>query len=244
MAKRLRLFAGPNGSGKSTLFPMIASQVTTGPWINADEIAKAFDSAGWVRLDSFGIEATPAQFAGFLRRHRELLAKSALAGEKVQLKIEAGRIVSGTTGRVGYDSALCAAFLRERLIAQGSTFSFESVLSHGGKIAELLAAKQAGYRIYLYFVCLDDPEINIQRVATRLQLGGHAVPPEKVRERYQRTLENLWEALRLTDRAYLFDNASDGPMRLIAEKHGADLIVQSETIPAWLETYVIQRVSP
>ena len=36
----MRVFAGPNGSGKSTIIKEIQKKVTTGPYVNADDIEK------------------------------------------------------------------------------------------------------------------------------------------------------------------------------------------------------------
>ena len=61
------------------------------------------------------------------------------------------------------------------------SFSFETVMSHPSKIKELKKAKEKGYRIYLYFVCTDDAEINVNRVANRIEKGGHPVDVYKIR---------------------------------------------------------------
>lgn len=58
-------------------------------------------------------------------------------------------------------------------------FTIETVMSDVRKMDYIRLAKQSGYRIYLYFVSTQDVEINIGRVAQRVQLGGHDVPREK-----------------------------------------------------------------
>lgn len=52
----------------------------------------------------------------------------------------------------------------------GNGFAFETVMSHKSKIKEIAAAKKKGYKIYLYFVCIDNPDINIERVKDRVYL--------------------------------------------------------------------------
>jgi len=79
---------------------------------------------------------------------------------------------------------------------------------------ELLAqAQAAGYRTYLYFVATDDPAINISRVKSRVKLGGHAVPEDRIEKRYHRSLELLMDAIRHTNRAYVFDNSGENKDR-------------------------------
>lgn len=65
-----------------------------------------------------------------------------------------------------------------KLLKVRQTFTFETVMSHPGKVALLQQAQQAGYRTYLYYVATD-PEINVSRVANRVALKGHDVPSEK-----------------------------------------------------------------
>ena len=62
-----------------------------------------------------------------------------------------------------------------KLLKVRQTFTFETVMSHPGKVALLQQAQQAGYRTYLYYVATDDPEINVSRVANRVALKGHDV---------------------------------------------------------------------
>ena len=102
-------------------------------------------------------------------------------------------------------------------------------------------AKQLGYRIYLYFVSTKDVEINIKRVQQRVKSGGHNVPEEKIRKRYDKALENLFETLRLCDRAYLFDN-SDEEWVWLAELDGDKLELKQDVIPDWLHTYVLSKI--
>jgi predicted ABC-type ATPase len=82
-------------------------------------------------------------------------------------------------------------------------------MSHHSKVDLLAQAQAAGYRTYLYFVATDDPVINISRVKSRVKLGGHNVPEDKIAERYHRSLELLMDAIRHTNRAYVFDNSGN-----------------------------------
>jgi len=42
----------------------------------------------------------------------------------------------------------------------------------------------------------------------RVETGGYSVPDEKIISRYSRTMNNLFEALKISDKAYIFDNSS------------------------------------
>ena len=75
-----------------------------------------------------------------------------------------------------------------------------------------------------------------------MKSGGHDVPEDKIRARYNRALENLFETLKLCDRAYLFDN-SDEKWVLLAELDGDRLELKQDVIPNWLHTYVLSKIS-
>lgn len=75
----------------------------------------------------------------------------------------------------------------------------------------------------------------MERVQARVRAGGHDVPVEKLKARYERTLANLERATPLLPRVTVYDNSSfDDPYRLIAEFHRGKLVEKIEgRIPAW-----------
>jgi predicted ABC-type ATPase len=111
----------------------------------------------------------------------------------------------------------------------------------------LQRAQQAGYRTYLYYVATDDPTINVSRVANRVALGGHAVPEEKIVERYQKSLDLLVSAIRSANRAYIFDNSTnnlDGTHTWLAEiTDGRTLELKTDQIPAWFKRAVLDKIA-
>ncbi len=136
-----------------------------------------------------------------------------------------------------YLASAASDFLRQKLMEQKISYTLETVMSHPGKVELLAQAQAAGYRTYLYYVATDDPSINISRVKSRVKLGGHNVPEEKIAERYHRSLELLMAAIRHTNRAYIFDNSgdnADGKHTWLAEiTEGRELELKSDQIPAW-----------
>ena len=110
-------------------------------------------------------------------------------------------------------------------------------MSHRSKIAELKKAKENNYKIYLYFVCTDNPEINVNRVASRIEKGGHAVNIDKIRSRYVNTLKNLFSAIKLSGMAYLFDNSGKN-LELIAEISEGALQLKVDDPPQWVMKFV------
>jgi predicted ABC-type ATPase len=204
------MFAGPNGSGKTTLFRMLAKEHSAGgvfngePFVNADDIDAEIRASGEVKLIRFGISPTQEQLSAWLRtaawNHDTLRIGD-------HARVSDGAITIAGRAPSSYFAAQIAGFIRSRLMEAGRSFSFETVMSHPGKITLLRNARHQGFRTYLYFVATDNVELNVQRVQVRVGLGGHAVPEQKIRERYRRSLGLLPEAVRAVDRAYLFDNS-------------------------------------
>ena len=101
---------------------------------------------------------------------------SAFAPESVAF--EAGRV---TLGR-----------LRE-LASEGQNFAFETTLATRSYAPWLRGLQKSGYQVCLVFLWLESIDIAIKRVAARVSAGGHSIPEETIRRRYERGLKNLFE---------------------------------------------------
>jgi predicted ABC-type ATPase len=131
---------------------------------------------------------------------------------------------------------------RDSCLTSRVNFSFETVMSHPSKIEFMSRARDAGYEVRLLFVCTSDPEINTVRVRQRVYFGGHDVPEDRIRARYQRTLELLSRAAALTHRTVLFDNTAEldaapdpNPLRKKGLRPVADLTVDGNVWRVALE---------
>jgi predicted ABC-type ATPase len=133
------------------------------------------------------------------------------------------------------------------MILSDSSFSFESVFSHESKIKEIEIAKKASFKIYFYFISTSDPSINLQRIKNRVETGGHDVPNEKIKERYYRTMNNLYIAFKLSDRAYIFDNTSEksnNSFDFFVEKNGNNIYLSnSDLVPQWFDEYLLKKLN-
>lgn len=101
-----------------------------------------------------------------------------------------------------------ADFQRDRCLADGQSFSFETVMSHPSKVQLMIRADDAGYDVTVFFVCTSDPDINVRRVENRVRTGGHDVPHDRIVVRYWRTLGLLPHAALVARRTVLFDNSA------------------------------------
>lgn len=105
----------------------------------------------------------------------------------------------------------------ETSIEAHQTVGVETVLSTDKYRRLVVAAKERQFDFRLIFVMLDSAEQNIQRVRLRVEKGGHAVPEDRIRSRWSRSLAQLPWFLDQADQAALFDNSGAGP-RLIGKK--------------------------
>lgn len=240
---RLRIFAGPNGSGKSTLFDSFSKKYNAGVFLNADLIERELANNGFIDLSEFNLNLTQNDLNEFLKTERaaSLIKKSIADNHKIDFSLKENVIVDTQKETHSYEGALISAFLRHHLQESEIDFCFETVMSHPSKIEEIKEAKEKGYRTYLYFICIDDPEVNVSRVENRVIKGGHNVSPEKISSRYYNTLNNLMPMIENVNKTYLFDNSSE-EYRLIAKiaDKRLSLEIDPSELPNWFIDYVLK----
>ena len=238
---RLRMFAGPNGSGKSTLNALISKELL-GVYINPDEIEKEIKKFDFLDLIPYKIQTNELDVLSFFENH-PLIEKANLKDEVVLLKFFDDRIDFHDVLVNSYFASVCSDFIRHQLLKSKVSFTFETVMSSLDKVEFLKKAQESGYRTYLYFIATQDPFINISRVENRVKLGGHSVPKEKIISRYYRSLELLPEAIKYTNRAYLFDNSSQDKSWLAEVTDGKEFEYKSQFIPEWINKYLFSSDS-
>ena len=133
-----------------------------------------------------------------------------------------------------YKAAGLAEARRRDYLAQGKSFVSESTFSHPSKLQLIDDAREAGFRVVIYHVNVRSPELSVSRVQKRLAEGGHDVPEDKVRERYERNPALIREAVLRSDRAYVYDNSvlNRDPELHVKFKDG-QVIEASASVPKW-----------
>lgn len=238
------MFAGPNGSGKSELKKYLPPALL-GIYLNPDELEKGIREKGFLDLATYGVTTTADEVLAFFT-HSSFLASAGLGDETKRLGFADGRLDFREVAVNSYFASVAVDFLRQKLLEKKVSFTVETVMSHPGKVALLEQAQQLGYRTYLYFIATDDPAINQRRVRNRVSMGGHDVPEDKIEERYGRSLELLMEAVRHTNRAYVFDNSNDGEDHTwLAEiTDGRQLEMKTAKVPAWFRRAILEKALP
>lgn len=67
-------------------------------------------------------------------------------------------------------------------------------------------AKKEGYEIVIYYIGLQDVQMHIDRVASRVEQGGHWIAEEDIRWRYGQSLQNLKPAVSIADQLIIILN--------------------------------------
>lgn len=109
----------------------------------------------------------------------------------------------------------------EELLAQKVDFAIETTLATRSYVSLVKRAQVLGYKVHLLFFCLESPEQAIERVAQRVNNGGHGIPEEVIRRRFTRGIENLINLyLPICDSATIWNNMH-GEAKLIAKQTAA-----------------------
>ena len=240
MASRLRMIAGPNGSGKSTIKDTVAASIPglLGVYINPDEIEKTIKASGTLDLAAFQVTTGCGQLQAFFSASSLVKKHAALLTQWRHIRVEGSSLIFAGIEANSYWASVVADFIRHRLLETGISFTFETVMSSPDKVAFLNQARQCGFRTYLYFIATEDPAINLSRIAYRVQAGGHAVPQEKVLQRYWRSLDLVPKAIAASNRAYLFDNSGAAPVWIAEVTDGEMLEMKVSQLPHWFEVAV------
>lgn len=240
--KRLRIFAGPNGSGKSILSDALKNhtdpRIKIGVFVNADLIEAKIKKEKCLNFDEFNVQTTNKDFLHFLSVAGMSPKKLNLSPEEIVLIAE--NQISILTEINSYIAADIAEFIRRKLMEAGESFAFETVFSHESKLELIRKANKLGYKVYLYFITTEDPEININRVSLRVKKGGHDVPSELIKSRYERTMKLLYPAIKECNRSFLFDNSGKFYELVATVEPGGRVNVTDydNKLPIWFDRYV------
>ena len=242
---RIRMFAGPNGSGKSTVKEYLLPHYI-GAYLNADDLEQHLNAGHQLDLSTYHSALKAQELLDFLKQKKRpqsrqlvpLLQCEPVLLDHWTIQFDATEI----------DSYLCARiidYIRFEFLRLKISFTFETVMSHISKVEFLQNAKRQGFKTYLYYVSTVDPVINIARVKYRVSVGGHAVPEQKIIERYYRSIDLLMQAVDASDRSYLFDNSSNGEKAaFIAEIESGEKLKMNpdvQQLPWWFAEKVLKE---
>lgn len=137
--------------------------------------------------------------------------------------------------QASYRAAAIASERRSKLLDARKSFATETVFSHPSKLNIIADAKARGYIVIVMHVGVDDPDLSVARVRGRTEEGGHDVPEEKIRARYDRGLPLIRQAVLRADRGMVFDNSTlNEPPRLVLAFASGRLTQAEPILPDWV----------
>jgi len=130
--------------------------------------------------------------------------------------VNADVIACGLSGFQPEAAALAAGRVMlsrmRQLARERVSFAFETTLANRLLAKWITGLVREGYRFNLVFVWLPSSEFAMARVAQRVRAGGHVVPGEVIRRRYEAGLRNFFDLYQpLASRWWLYDNSGAMP---------------------------------
>lgn len=136
-----------------------------------------------------------------------------------------------------------AVHLIKDCIKKGVSFNQETTLSGRSIINNILNAKKSGFKIKLYYVGLESSKLAIQRVADRVNKGGHGIPKEDIERRYNTSLSNLKEVIPLVDNLHIYDNSKYRDLQKVAQLDGSNIISINHDCD-WIKNIIVDTIIP
>jgi predicted ABC-type ATPase len=127
-----------------------------------------------------------------------------------------------------------ALSISQQYLQSESSFIVETTFAGNTYLKLLQQVKSRGWFTILIYIGIDNPNLNILRVADRVKLGGHNVPREDILRRYDRSLANLGKAAKIVDRLILYDNSTAAGHQILATIEGDIKIIYVPELPNWV----------
>jgi predicted ABC-type ATPase len=144
----------------------------------------------------------------------EAILKGALGVDEF---VNADVIARGLSGFEPERAALAAGRIMlarlHDLAGQRTSFAFETTLASRTFAPWLADVIETGYQFHLVFLWLPNADMAVARVAARVREGGHNVPEDTIRRRYDAGLRNFFRLYQPMATTWEFWDNSGEPAR-------------------------------
>jgi predicted ABC-type ATPase len=103
------------------------------------------------------------------------------------------------------------------LARQRVSFAFETTLASRSFAPWLKDLQQDGYAFHLVYLWLESPETALARVAGRVRMGGHSIPPETIRRRHHGGVCNFFDLYKPIATTWAVFDGARADLPLVAE---------------------------
>lgn len=104
----------------------------------------------------------------------------------------------------------------DQLAQARKDLAFETTLASRLLLPRIQSMQKVGYTFHLSFFWLPSADMAVARVAKRVAAGGHSIPDDVIRRRYERGLDNLFSAYLPVANAWVVVDNTARPGRPIA----------------------------
>jgi predicted ABC-type ATPase len=129
----------------------------------------------------------------------------------------------------------------EAAISRKASYAFETTLGANTIPRLLKEASMAGVEVVMWYCGLESSEKNIQRVAARVAKGGHPIPEDRIRARWNSSRAKLIQLLPVLTEIKILDNSVEAteetgyappPVNILHLKNGR-IVHRIATPPDW-----------
>ena len=118
-------------------------------------------------------------------------------------------------------------------IEKGINFTQETTLSGSRTLKTIKKARELDYFIRLYYVGVNSADESIKRIKNRVEKGGHDIPEQDVKRRYNKRFEDLANILPYCNEVKFYDNENGFAEK--AEYKNGEFITKNNIIPEWIK---------
>jgi len=130
----------------------------------------------------------------------------------------------------------------DELLKSGVDFAFETTLTTLSYLNTIKIAEEKGYSVTRLYFWLNDVNLAIERVKTRVSEGGHNIPEETIRRRYFRGIYNLTNKFTATCDYWIVINNSSRPFTFVAEGQGeTGIMVHDKMVWQQIKTQLYEK---
>ena len=136
--------------------------------------------------------------AGKTTLARELLPNEANISTFINADLIAAGLDPLRPERAAFRAGRMMLEMIDSCVQRGENFAFETTLSGRGYARMIPRWQEQGYWVTLVYLRVSSPEVVIARVRQRVQEGGHDVPEDVIRRRFnasQHNFEHIYRGL-------------------------------------------------
>jgi predicted ABC-type ATPase len=129
------------------------------------------------------------------------------------------------------------------LLKKRHSFAVETTLSGHLHLQDVKRAKSEGWNAGILYVGLRSARLAVERVRLRTLSGGHNVPEDDIRRRYERSLTNLAGISEVVDAVVVLDNSLSS-FKIVLIANGGEVTFRAPRLPPWVSRSLGSIIGP